>query len=161
LIRRLERERRFNSYRQHQNVINILKEDIYKMFTTNVSIQFSNLSLTESSDVLNSLDLKDKLQAGWFDLLKVGVESGNIKDFRLHQWDQESQTVKMVYYSDTAEQSRAFRHMLYDSANFMSLVNFFTENGHQMIVDMGLSPAVSLDTQKHNKDFELIRFTWD
>ncbi len=129
------------------------------MFTTTFTIKFNGLNLKESMEVLDHVDVKSRLQKGWFDILESNVKAGNIKDFRYHVWDSENQTIIATYYSDTAEQSRLFRHGLLENPDFMSFANQIQNNGHEISLDMGLSGQISEEKKAMDSRYEKIKFS--
>jgi hypothetical protein len=125
------------------------------MFTTTFQIRYIGLDLIDAGDVLKRFPesvFKDNLQAGWFEVLKESVTVGDIKSFRFHEWDRDLQVSKSIFYSDTAEQSRIFRHRLLNNQSFMFVTEFLQKKGQEITLDAGITTAVgahqiSLDTR--------------
>ena len=129
------------------------------MFTNTITIKFIGLDLKESMEVLDHVDVRSRLQKGWFDILEANVNAGNIKYFRYHVWDPENQTITATYYSDSAEQSRIFRHGLLENSDFMSFVNLIQGKGHEMSIDMGLSGSISEETIAIDPRYQRIKYS--
>jgi hypothetical protein len=113
------------------------------MFTTTFQIRYVGLSLSDAGDIWDALpdqSYRDKIQSVWFDVMRESVNSGDIKPFRFHEWDPTLQTSKSIFYSDTAEQARSFRHRLMNNPNFMSMANYGQGLGHEVTLDSGIAP---------------------
>ena len=129
------------------------------MFTTTITIKLIGLNLKESMEILDHIDLKSRLQKGWFDILKSNIEADNIKNFRYHDWNSENQTITATYYSDTAEQSRIFRHSLIENPDFIDFINQIQNKGHEISLDSGIAPPLSSEKIALDGRYEKVKFT--
>lgn len=129
------------------------------MFTSKVVIKLNNLELIDSLEIPEILGISGSLDSAWFSILKANVENGNIKDFKFHEWNVETQTTTSLFYSDTADQARAFQHALFGNQDFLNLAEVVQKKGHEFTVDMGMCPNLTLEQVAGVPGYEKIKFT--
>jgi hypothetical protein len=129
------------------------------MFTCKVVIKLNGLILEDAVQIADRLGIIDILNSAWFELMRHNIDNGNIKDFKFESWDVNNQESTSIFYSDTAEQCRAFQHSLLNSQDFVGLATRIQQQGHDMTVDMGISPQITLEKRAVDLGFRQIKFS--